>query len=110
VEFNRDADLRSHAGYFPLRVHGRDTGFEFYFNAIPKGALPKEVLRFGSHHIVAKTGSDLEEGRAALVFLRLAARLTHGAYVYPDDGLIVPPDEVQSYLDEQIAEYEKYIR
>jgi hypothetical protein len=110
VEFSSDADLRSHSGYLPLRVHGQDTGFEFYFNAIPKGALPEEVLRFGSHHIVTRTGGDLEEGRAALIFLRVAARLTHGAFVYPDNGVIVPPDHVQSYLEARIAEHGKKIK
>jgi hypothetical protein len=110
IEFSSVADLRSHTGYLPLRAFGRDTGFEFCFEAIPQGSLPQEILRFGSHQIVARTGSDFEEGRAALVFLRVVARLTHGAYVYPDDDLIVPPNEVQTYLDAQIAEFGKYIK
>jgi hypothetical protein len=110
IEFSTVADLRSHTGFLRLRAFGRDTGFEFYFEAIEQDSLPAEVLRFGSHQIVARTGSSFEEGRAALVFLRVAARLTHGAYVYPDDDLIVPPNEVQSYLDAEIAEYGKYIK
>jgi hypothetical protein len=44
------------------------------------------------------------------VFLRVVARLTDGAYFYPDDGIFVPPNEVQSYLGAQIAEYRKYIK
>jgi len=110
IAVSGNADLRSHTGYLPLRVFGRDTGFEFYFDAVPQGQLPDEVLRFGSHYIVARSGSDFEEGRAALVFLRVVARLTDGAYFYPDDGIFVPPNEVQSYLDAQIAEYRKYIK
>ena len=110
IEIDSDVDLPSHKGYLPLRAFGRDTGFEFYFEAIPQGQLPDEALRFGSHHIVARTGSDFEEGRAALAFLRIAARLTDGAYVYPDDDIVVPPDEVQSYLAGQIAEYGQYIK
>jgi hypothetical protein len=110
IEFCTVADLRSHTGYLPLRAFGRDTGFEFYFEAIPQDSLPEEVSRFGSHQIVTRTGGSFEEGRAALVFLRVVARLTHGAYVYPDDGLIVPPNEVQSYLDAEIAEFGKYIK
>jgi hypothetical protein len=105
-----DTDLRSYTGYLPVSAFGRDTGFEYYFDAVPRGMLPDDALRFGSHHIVVRTGSDFEEGRAALVFLRLAARLTDGAYVYPDDGVLVPPSEVQSYLGAQIAEYAKYIK
>ena len=110
IEFLADTNLESHTGYLPLRAYGRETGFEFYFDAVPQGSLPDEVLSFGSHHIVARTGSDFEEGRAALTFLRLAARLAGGAYVYPDDGIMVPPSEVQSYLDAQIVEYGKYIK
>ena len=49
------------------------------------------------------------EGRAALIFLKIAARLTGGAYVYPDGGVIVPPEEVQSFLDGQIRQYAKFI-
>jgi hypothetical protein len=110
IALSSDADLRSYTGYLPLRAFGRDTGFEFYFDAVPQGTLPDEVLRFGSHHIVVRTGSDFEEGRAALALLRVVARLTDGAYVYPDDGIFVPPNEVQSYLDAQIAEYGRYIK
>jgi hypothetical protein len=93
-----------------VSAFGRDTGFEFYFDAIQQEALPDGILRFGSHRIEIRTGSDFEEGRAALVFLRVAARLTDGAYVYPDDGILVPPNEVQSYLSAQVAEYERYIK
>lgn len=110
IAFSGDPDLRSYSGYLPLSVFGRETGFEFYFDAIPLGTLSEEVLRFGSHQIVVRTGGDFEEGRAALAFLRVVARLTDGAYVYPDDGIFVPPHEVQSYLDAQIAEYERHIK
>jgi hypothetical protein len=67
-------------------------------------------LRFGSHYIVARTGSDFEEGRAALAFLRVVARLTDGAYVYPDEDIVVPPYKIHSYLADQIEEYGKYIK
>ena len=110
VNFFEQADLATHTGFFPMRVKGRDTGFEYYFEAIPEGALPQEVRKFGSHYIVARTGSSFEEGRAALAFLKIVARLTGGAYVYPDDGIIVAPEEVQGYLGEQIAEYDKHIK
>lgn len=110
VDFFESADLTTHTGFLPMRVAGRETGFEYYFEVIPEGALPPEATRFGSHHIVTRTGSDFEEGRAAVAFLRVAARLTGGAYICPDDGVIVPPDEVQAYLTEQIAEYDKYIK
>jgi len=105
-----DVDLRTHKGYLPVRAFGRDTGFEFYFDAISQGTLPDEALGFGSHQIVVCTGSDFEEGRAALAFLRVVARLTDAAYVYPDDGIVVLPNEVQSYLDAQIAEYGRYVK
>ena len=110
LEFFEPADLTTHTGFLPMRVEGREIGFEYYYEAIPDGALPSEVTRFGSHHIVARTGASFEEGRAALTFLKVAARLTGGAYVYPDDETIVPPDEVQTYLSEQIAEYGKHIK
>jgi hypothetical protein len=110
IDFSHPADLAKHTGFLPVRVQGRDTGFEYYFDAVPDGALLPEALAFGSHHIITRTGSDFEEGRAALTFLKVAARLTGGAYVYPDDGIIVPPEDVQSYLDEQIEQYGKYVK
>jgi hypothetical protein len=73
IALSGDGDhLRLHSGYLPLRAFGGDTGFEFYFDAVPQGELPEEVLRFGSHYIVARTGSDFEEGRAALAFCGLS--------------------------------------
>lgn len=110
IAFSNDVDLRSHTGYLPLNAFGRDTGFEFFFEPVPQGELPDEDLHYGSHNVVVRTGSDFEEGRAALAFLRIVARLTDAAYVYPDEGIFVPPKEVQSYLDAQIAEYGKYIK
>ncbi|MEO0591211.1 MAG: hypothetical protein AAFZ11_11710 [Pseudomonadota bacterium] len=105
ITFPDHADLLQHTGYLPAIVNGRETGFEHYFEPIPAGALPDEVMAFGSHHAVTRTGSDFEEGRAALVYLRVLSRLTGGAYLYPDDGIVVPPEAVQGYLAEQITEY-----
>lgn len=110
IEFPEAVDTQSHTGFLPVRVFGRDTGFEYYFDAIPEGALPPEVTQFGSHHIVVQTGSSFEEGRAALMYLKIAAQLTGGAYVYPDDAIVVGPESAQSYLNEQIEEYGKYIK
>jgi hypothetical protein len=110
IEFPHDADLRTHAGYLPVRVMGRDTGFEHYFEPVSPGALPDEAAEYGSHHIVTRTGSSLEEGRAALLYLKVIARLTGGAYVYPDDAIIVGPEQAQSYLDAEIIAYGDYIK
>lgn len=110
IEFDLATDLRTHQGFLPVRALGRETGFEFYFAPVDDAALPPEATAYGAHHIVTRTGSNFEEGRAALIFLKVAARLTGGAYAYPDDAIIVAPAEVASYLDEQIAEYGKYIK
>jgi hypothetical protein len=110
IAFSSDPDLRSYAGYLPVSAFGRDTGFEFYFDAVHQEAAPDGMLRFGSHRIAVRTGSDFEEGRAALLFLRVAARLTGGAYAYPDDGIVVSPNKVQPYLSAQIAEYGRHIK
>jgi hypothetical protein len=110
IEFPETVDLRSHTGFLPARVMGRDTGFEHYFEAVPEGSLPSEVMSFGSHHVVTRTGSDFEEGRAALVYLKVLARMTGGIYIYPDDAIAVGPETGQSYLDEQIKEYGKHIK
>jgi hypothetical protein len=90
------ADLRSHAGFLPLRVHGAETGFEYYFDELDPGDVPVEAEKFGSHAIVARTGGNFEEGRAALLFLKVAARLAGGAYV--EDDHVVPPDDVEAHL------------
>ena len=98
-------DLGTHAGYLPVRVSGRETGFEYYFEAIDAEALPPGAAELGTHNIITNTGSSFEEGRAALIFLKIAARLTEGTYLYPDDGIIIPPDQVGTYLDAQIWAY-----
>lgn len=110
VELTYPADLKTHSGFLPFRVHGRDTGFEYYFDIVPQGALPADATSFGTHHLIARTGSSFEEGRAALLFLKVAARLTGGAYIYPDDAVIVPPEQVASYLSDQIGQYDSLIQ
>ena len=109
IEFPESADLSEHTGFLPAKVFGRETGFEHYFEPVQEGALPSEVMKYGSHHVVTRTGSSFEEGRAALVYLRVLSRLTDGAYVYPDDGIVVGPETAQDYLAEQILEFGKLI-
>ena len=109
IDLIHPADLATHTGFLPVRVGGRDTGFEYYFDALSDDALPADAMSFGTYQMITRTGSDFEEGRAALIFLKVAARLTGGAYVYPDGGIIVRPEEVQSFLDEQIQQYGKFI-
>ena len=110
IELHEPVDLNTHTGFLSVRVHGRQTGFEYYFEPIAQGALPPETVEFGTHHIVTRTGSDFEEGRAALLFLQVAAKLSGGAYAYPDDAIIVPPQETQAYLVEQVREYDAVIQ
>jgi hypothetical protein len=109
IEFSHEFEFRPDTGFVPVKAYGRNTGFEL-FQEIRDKNLPAEALRYGSHLVVTRTGSNFEEGRAALLFLKIAARLTRGAYVYPDDGIVVAPDDVAAYLDEQIAEYGKHIK
>lgn len=110
ITFPEHADLAQHTGYLPALVNGQETGFEHYFEPVPEGALPPEAMAFGSHHVVTRTGGDFEEGRASLVYLRVLSRLTSGAYIYPDDAIIIGPETAQDYLSEQIAEVSKYIK
>jgi hypothetical protein len=110
IEFIEPVDLSKHTGFLPVRAYSRDTGFEYYFDAVPNGTLPPDVMSFGSHHIVTQTGSSFEEGRAALMFLKIASRLSGGAYVYPDGAIVVPPEQVMTYLDEQIDQFKALIK
>ncbi len=75
-----------------------------------EGEVSSDAHRFGTHQILTRTGSDFEEDRATLLFLRVVARLSGGAFVYPADEIIIYPDQVDSYLTEQIDEYGNYIR
>lgn len=109
IEFFYDTDLKTHRGYLPVRAYGRDTGFEFYFAQIGADSLPNDAGRYGSHEIVARTGSDLSENIAALLFLKIAARLTNGAYVYPADETVVPPNGVEAYLSQAIDTLHAYM-
>jgi hypothetical protein len=93
-----------------MRVYGRETGFECCFGMTSEGEVSSGAHRFGTHRILTRTGSDFEEGRAALLFLRVVARLSGGAFVCPADEIIIYPDRVDSYLTEQIDEYGNYIR
>lgn len=104
-----EVDLASHTGFLPIKVGERETGFEYYFAPIEEGQLPPEVTRFGTHQIVARTGGDMSEMFASMLFLRTAANLSGAAYVYPDDGIVIPPEDVDKYLSEQIDQIQKYI-
>jgi hypothetical protein len=108
LDFVDDVDLSAHDGYLPVRAYGKDTGFEFYFEPISEGEAPDDALRYGDHTIMTRTGGNFEEARAAFLFLKVAARLTKGAYVY--DEIVVAPDEVGAYLAAQIDDFNHYIR
>jgi len=110
IDFVQEADLSALDGYIPVRAYGKDTGFEVYFEPVSEGEAPDDALRYGGHGIMTRTGGDFEEARAAFLFLKVAARLTGGAYVFPDDGTVVAPDEVGAYLDAQIEEFGRYIQ
>lgn len=104
-----EVDLATHTGFLPITIGERQAGFEYYFDEIADGQLPPEVTRFGTHQMVARTGSDMAEMLAAMVFLRAAARLSGAAYVCPDDGIVIPPGEVETYLSNQIELVRKFI-
>jgi len=108
IDFNYEFSLKEHTGFLPVQVHGRNTGFEYYFEPIPDGTLPSEAEQFGSHQIVVRTGGNIEEGRASLVFLKVLAQMTGGAYVYPDDNIVIPPEESVRHIQELIAACEPY--
>jgi len=110
ISFPEHVDLKTHSGFLPVRAFGRDTGFEHYFEPVEEGALPPEAVAYGDHHVIARTGSDLEECRAAFVYFKVLARLTDAAYVYPDDAIIISPDSVQTHMDEQIAAFAGFIK
>lgn len=109
LELYEAVDLARHQGYLPVRLSGRTTGFEYYFDAVPEGALPPEATEFGSHHIVTRTFGDMEEGRAAIAFLQVVAPLAGAAYVYPDDGIVVAPEQVEDYLAAQVEEFSRVL-
>jgi len=109
IEFSYAADLKSHRGYLPVRAYGRDTGFEFYFEQVEADSLPNDAGRYGSHQIATRTGGDLTENIAALLFLKIAARLTNGAYVAPADETVVPPNGVEAYLSQAVDTLHAYM-
>ena len=110
IDFLHDVDLGAHSGYLPVRAYGKNTGFEVYFEPLSEGEAPDDALRYGEHAIMTETGGDFEEARAAFLFLKIAARLTNGVYVFPDDATVVAPDEVGAYLAAQIESCSSYIK
>jgi hypothetical protein len=107
--FPYQADLSSHTGFLPVTIDELPTGFEYYFEPIGEGQLPTEASRHGSHQMITRTGGDMTEMLASLLFLRTAARLSGGAYMYPDEGIVVPPDEVAGFLSSHIEEVRKFL-
>ncbi|MBY0284381.1 MAG: hypothetical protein K2W81_10510 [Sphingomonas sp.] len=105
-----EVDLVTHTGFLPVEVEGLATGFEYYFDEIESGALPDEAMRFGSHQMISRTGGDMAEMLASLLFFRASAKLSGAAYVYPDDAIIIPPNEVDRYLTDQITMLRKYLK
>jgi hypothetical protein len=105
-----DADLATHTGFLPVAVGEQQTGFEYYFEPIEAGQLPDEATRHGSHQMISRTGSDMAEMLASMLFFRTTAKLAGAAYVYPDDGIIVPPDQVDEYLSAQIKQLRKFLK
>ena len=105
-----EADLAWHTGFLPVAVGEQKTGFEYYFAPVDEGQLPDEAIRFGSHQMIARTGGNMTEMLASLLFFRTAARLSGAAYTYPDDGIVVIPEEVDSYLSDQIAQLRKFLK
>jgi hypothetical protein len=104
-----DADLVTHAGFLPVRVGELETGFEYYFRNTSDDDLPEEAQKFGTHQMIARTGSRMDEMLASMMFFRAAAKINNAAYVYVDDGVVVAPTEVDSYLGEQISAIRSYM-
>ena len=102
-------NLESHSWYLPVLAHGVATGFEYYFSEITKGRLPLDVTAYGSHQIIVRTGSSLQECRASLIFLRTISRITKAPYVYPDGGIVVAPGDVSNYLESEIESFSKFL-
>jgi len=100
LAFSGVVDFQAHEGYLPVTAFDRQTGFECYFEKLQADELPKGAEKCGPYAMSTRTGGDLEEARAAMLFLKVVARLTDGAYV-SDDG-VIPPESVSAYLDEQI--------
>lgn len=93
-------DFQAYEGYLPVTALGGQTSFECYFEKLAEDELPDGAEQYGPYAMSTRTGGDLEEARAAMLFLKVVARITGGAYV-SDDG-VTPPDSVSAYLDEQI--------
>lgn len=107
--YPEETNLRTHTGFLPVSIGDRETGFEYYFEPIETGQLPTEVTQNGSYQMISRTGSDMSEMLAALLFFRTAARLSGAAYIYPDDKTVVLPEEVDDYLSAQIAQVWKFL-
>jgi len=105
-----NANLSSHTGFLPVLIGERKTGFEYYFAPVEDGQLPTEATQFGSWQMVARTGGDMAEMLASLLFFRTAAKLSGAAYVYPDDGTIIAPSGVDGFLSDQINQIGKFLK
>jgi hypothetical protein len=102
-------DLATHSGFLPITVGARKTGFEYYFEPIQRGSVPDEALQFGSHAMVARTGGDFAENYASALFFKVAAKLSKAAYVNSEDGIVLRPDQVDSYLSNMIRLLKNYV-
>jgi hypothetical protein len=105
-----ETDLESHSGFLPIAIGSRQTGFEYYYQPLEAGSVPDQALKFGSHAMIARTGGDFLEMYASLLFFRVAAKLADAAYAYPDDAIVLPPEEVESYLSDQLQLIKNYLR
>jgi hypothetical protein len=103
-------DWHSHAGFLPIKLDGIDTGFELYLDSLAgTDDLPEDIEPAWTHSCGSRTGSDLHEALAAMIFMRAFVECTGGGYWYPDDQIYCAHDNAAPYLDDAIAAFKRFM-
>ncbi len=102
-------NLSSHSGFLPIRLNGKDTGFETYYIPIKDiQEIPNEFHENKTNVVITRTFSDFKELYSATIYLRIIVEISNDACLY-EEGQIKNKSECIDYFESQITEIKKYI-
>lgn len=90
-------DWKTVQGFLPVRLQGRDTGFELH----TEGLEPEIVNRFdlagrADTRVTFRFGGDMDEGLAAMCSAAVLAKCTDGLFVDPQSDDLISAEEAIS--------------
>lgn len=99
---------REHVGMVPVRLVGKEEGFEYYFDPVDGGDPAEErddelarTVGTRNHVVTFKWFGSDQDGRAAEIAATVLASIADGVFYDPQDGLFAVGDKAFELVEAQ---------